>query len=100
MLCTRLGERRRHYTPERRQLIICNRQTATWTKYHVIVGRPGTGKSQVLIRLMEWSTTHDLNVLLTTPTANLGSRYKAVFQNSVACDTIHTAFCVPIRPED
>lgn len=71
-----------------------------WAKYHTIVGRPGTGKSQVLIRVMQWSTAQEYNVLLTAPTAILGSLIQSRVPKCYSMRYYSSCVCVPIRAED
>ena len=56
-----------------------------WQKYRVLLGKPCTGKSQVLIRAISHAIRHKLSVLVAAPVALLAQRMVA-----------HGAFSIPI----
>ncbi|KAL9976907.1 hypothetical protein ACROYT_G014249 [Oculina patagonica] len=60
------------------------------------IGKPGTGKSQVLIRSIFHAIQEEYQVLVTAPVALLAQAYKKVFAGEVTTDTIHGAFNVPL----
>ena len=43
--------------------------TATWEKFRVLLGKPGTAKSQVLIRAIDHAIRTDMSVLVAAPVA-------------------------------
>ena len=46
-----------------------------WKKFFLITGKAGTGKSQIVLRAIEWALDNDLKVLVAKPTALLDIRY-------------------------
>ena len=69
---------------------------STWQKYHLLLGKPGTGKSQVLIRAIDYAIRHELSVLVAAPVALLAQGYNSIFYEDVTTDTLHGAFSIPI----
>ena len=69
---------------------------STWQKYRLLLGKPGTGKSQVLIRAIDYATRHELSVLVATPVALLAQGYNSILYEDVTTDTLHGAFNIPI----
>ena len=69
---------------------------ATWQKYRLLLGKPGTGKSQVLIRAIDFAIRHELSVLVAAPVALLAQGYNTIFSNEVHTDTLHGAFSIPV----
>ena len=96
VLCQELRSRREHYIRERRRPIQPTYQSSHWTSFHTLLGKPGTGKSQVLVRFIDFLVNSQCHVLVATPIALLANRYQALFSNNVTCETIHAAFRVPV----
>ena len=71
--------------------------TATWEKFCVLLGKPGTGKSQVLIRTIDHAIRTDMSVLVAAPVALLAQGYNAIFLDDIDSDTLHGAFNIPIQ---
>ena len=71
--------------------------TATWEKFRVLLGKQGTGKSQVLIRLIDHAIRTDLSVLVAAPVALLAQGYNSIFLEDIDSDTLHGAFNIPIE---
>ena len=69
---------------------------STWQKYRLLLGKPGTGKSQVLIRAIDYAIRHELSVLVAAPVALLAQGYNSIFYEDVTTDTLHGAFSIPI----
>ena len=53
--------------------------TATWEKFRVLLGKPGTGKSQALIRAIDHAIRSEMSVLDAAPVALLAQGYNAIF---------------------
>lgn len=70
--------------------------SSDWAKYRMLRGKPGTGKSQVLIRGIHHALQQELKVLLAAAVALLAQGYRAIFRYDLEADTIHAAFHVPI----
>ena len=68
----------------------------SWWKYRVLLGKPGTGKSQVLIRAIHKALRRECTVLLAAPVALLAQRYRAIFGDQLECDTLHASFRIPV----
>ena len=71
--------------------------TTTWKKFRVLLGKPGTGKSQVLIRAIDHAIRTDMSVLVAAPVALLAQGYNAIFLDEIDSDTLHGAFNIPIQ---
>ena len=69
---------------------------SSWQKYRVLLGKSGTGKSQVLIRAISHAIRHELSVLVATPVALLAQGYNSIFYEDVTTNTLHGAFSIPI----
>ena len=70
--------------------------SGTWEKFRVLLGKPGTGKSQVLIRAIDHAIATEMSVLVAAPVALLAQGYNAIFLEDIETDTIHGAFNIPI----
>ena len=71
----------------------------TRQKYRLLLGKPGTGKSQVLICAISYTIRHELSVLVAAPVALLAQGYNSIFYEDATTDTLHGAFSIPIaRP--
>ena len=55
--------------------------TVDWTRLLLVKGKPGTGKTQVLLAAIQHCLDHALSVLVATPTGFLAARYRALFDN-------------------
>lgn len=71
--------------------------TATWEKFRVLLGKPGTGKSQVLIRTIDHAIRTEMSVLVAAPLALLAQAYNSIFLEDIDSDTLHAAFNIPIE---
>ena len=56
-----------------------DQQSTSWSTYRVLPGKPGTGKSQVLIRAMHHATENGMSVFVTAPVALLAQGYHKIF---------------------
>ena len=63
--------------------------------YRVLLGKPGTGKSQVLIRAIHHAIENEMSVLVAAPVALLAQGYK-IFLADIETDTLHGAFNIPV----
>ena len=70
---------------------------SSWTRHRVLLGKPGTGKSQVIIRAMHTAIQQEQKVLLATPVALLAQGYREIFGEDLHCDTLHVAFNIPVN---
>ena len=69
---------------------------AEWAKFRVLCGKPGTGKSQVLVRCIHQAVQEEFNVLVCAPLARLAQGYRSLFSEEVEADTIHASFHIPV----
>ena len=69
---------------------------STRQKYRLLLGKPGTGKSQVLICAISYTIRHELSVLVAAPVASLAQGYNSIFYEKMTTDTLHGAFRIPI----
>ena len=71
-----------------------------WRRYQLLLGKPGTGKSQVLKRLICSALESSDNVALCAPLAILVSAYRKQFADKLYADMLHGMFNIPINPEE
>ena len=69
----------------------------SWTKYRVLLGKPGTGKSQVIIRAMHTAIQQEQTVFLAAPVALLAQGYREIFGEELHCETLHATFNIPVN---
>ena len=60
------------------------------------MGKPETGKSQVLIGAIHTALQQECKVLLAAPVALLAQGYWAIFGSDLDCETLHAAFHIPV----
>jgi len=65
---------------------------SSWMKYRVLEGKPGTGKSQVIICAIHRAIQQEYKVLLAAPVALLAQGYRNIFGEDLDCETLHAAF--------
>ena len=61
------------------------------------MGKPGTGKSQVLIHTIDHAICTEMSVLVAAPLALLAQAYNSIFLEDIDSDTLHAAFNIPIE---
>ena len=71
-------------------------QSSSWRMYRVLLGKPGTGKSQVLIRAIHHAVENEMSVLVAAPVALLAQGYHKIFLADIETDTLHGAFNIPV----
>ena len=71
--------------------------TTTWEKFRVLLGKPGTGKSQVLIRAIDHTIHTDKSVLVAAPVVLLAQGYNSIFLDDIDSDTLHGALTSPSK---
>lgn len=71
-----------------------------WQRYQLLLGKPGTGKSQVLKCLIATALKNKDKVALCAPLAILVSYYRDLFNHEVYADTVHVMFHIPIDAGD
>ena len=59
---------------------------STWQKYRLLLGKPGTGKSQVLIRAIDYAIRHELSVLVAAPVALLEINHRINHYDMIVVD--------------
>lgn len=78
----------------------CDSSSSDWTKYRVLCGKPGTGKSQVLIRAIHHALQQESQVLVAAPVALLAQGYRSIFGTDLEAETIHAAFHIPVNQDE
>ena len=71
-------------------------QSSSWRMYRVLLGKPGTGKSRVLIRAIHHAVENEMSVLVAVPVALLAQGYHKIFLADSETDTLHGAFNIPV----
>ena len=64
--------------------------------YRVLLGKPGTGKSQVLILAIHHTIENEMSVLVAALVALLAQGYHKIFLCDIEKDTLHGAFNIPV----
>ena len=67
-----------------------------WSKFTLITGKLGMGKSQVLLSLIEKCIDEGRKILVGAPTGSLATYYRELFEPDVTGDTVHSAFQFPV----
>ena len=67
-----------------------------WTKILSVTGKAGTGKTKCLHSCIRYIIEKELTCLVATPTGYLASSYRAIFDEDIDANTIHSSFCIPI----
>ena len=70
--------------------------SSEWTKIISVTGKAGTGKTKCVHSCIEHALENDVMTLVATPTGYLASCYRAVFDDDIVANTIHSAFSIPI----
>ncbi len=73
--------------------------SSDWAKYCILCGKPGTGKSQVLIRAIHHALQQECQVLVAAPVALLAQGYRSIFGADLEAETIHSSFRIPVSDE-
>ena len=73
--------------------------SSDWRKFRLLLAKPGTGKSQVVIRAIHHAIQQEYTVSLVAPVALLAQGYRAIFGPDLDAETIHAAFHIPVNQE-
>lgn len=71
-----------------------------WRKFILVTGKPGTGKTQTLLRCIDYCMSMHRSVHVATPTGFLATRYQQEFHDDITADTVHSAFHYPVSPDE
>ena len=63
----------------------------------VLLGKPGCGKSQIIIRAMHPAIQQEHRVLLVAPVVLLAQGYREIFGEDLDCKTLHMAFNIQVN---
>lgn len=69
----------------------------SWCKYCVLLGKPCTGKSQVLIRAIHHALQQEAAVLLAAPVTLLAQGYSTTFGSDLESNTLRATFHIPVN---
>jgi len=69
----------------------------SWTNYHTLLVKPGTGKSLVSIRVRHHLLNNNAHTMIATHITVLANRYEPIFAHDVTCKAMHAVFRVPIN---
>ena len=61
------------------------------------LGKPGTGKSQVIIRAIHTAIQQEYRVVMVAPVALLAQGYRIIFSEELDYETRHAAFHIPVN---
>ncbi len=88
------------YNTDETEPLSCPRSSTDWRKFILITGRHGTGKSQILCKIISSSIEEGYAILVTAPTGILAAKYQNIFSGDILTDTVHGAFCYPVNPDE
>ena len=70
-----------------------------YAKYQLLLGCPGTGKTQVVKRLIHTLIEEEYSVTVCAPLGLLATNYREEFYPDLQADTIHALFNIPIAAD-
>lgn len=70
-----------------------------YLKYQLLLGCPGTGKTQVVKRLLHTLIQEEFTVTVCAPLGLLATHYREEFDPHLEADTIHALFNIPVSEE-
>ena len=71
-------------------------ESEEYTKYQLLLGCPGTGKTQVVKPLVHTLIEEEYSVTVCTPLGLLATNYREEFYPDLEADTIHALFNIPV----
>lgn len=76
-----------------------NDATRDFMKYQLLLGSPGTGKTQVVKRLLCTLIDEEFSVTVCAPLGLLATNYREEFSPHLQSDTIHALFNIPVAAD-
>lgn len=73
--------------------------TQDYKKYQLLLGCPGTGKTQVVKRLVHTLIEEEYSVTVCAPLGLLATNYREEFYPDLEADTIHALFNIPVAAD-
>ena len=73
--------------------------SSDYAKYQLLLGCPGTGKTQVVKRLIHTLIEEEYSVAVCAPLGLLATNYRVEFYPDLQADTIHALFNIPIAAD-
>ena len=70
--------------------------SSDYAKYQLLLGFPGTGKTQVVKRLIHTLIEEEYSVAVCAPLGLLATNYREEFYLDLQADTIHALFNIPV----
>ena len=70
-----------------------------YLKYQLLLGCPGTGKTQVVKRLLHTLIQEEFTVTVCAPLGLLATNYREEFHPDLQADTIHALFNIPVTED-
>ena len=77
----------------------CDSSSSDRAKYRALCGKPGTGKSQVLIRAIHHALQQESQVLVAAPVALLAQGFRSIFGSDLEAEIIHSTFHIPVNED-
>ena len=71
-----------------------------WKQPILVTGKPGCGKTHLILHTVEELIKNEYSVVLTAPTAFLASQYAQIFHDSAPAETVHAAFHYPVAQDE
>ena len=73
--------------------------SSDYAKYQLLLGCPGTGKTQVVKRLIHTLIEEEYSVAVCAPLGLLATNYREEFYPDLQADTIHALFNIPVAAD-
>ena len=71
-----------------------------WMQFMMLSGKPGSGKSHLLLTCINHALGSDSTVVVAAPTGILAQTFANTLDGDVHCDTLHSLFCFSDTPEN
>lgn len=67
-----------------------------WQRPILITGKPGSGKSEVILSAVKELFENEKHISIAAPTGFLSSGFRGKTPSDVTCETVHSLFCIPV----
>ena len=78
---------------------LTDENSTDYLKYQLLLGFPGTGKTQVVKRLVHTLIEEEYSITVCAPLGLLATNYREEFYRDLQADTIHVLFNIPVAAD-
>ena len=78
---------------------LTDENSTDYLKYQLLLGFPGTGKTQVVKRLVHTLIEEEYSITVCAPLGLLATNYREEFYPDLQADTIHVLFNIPVAAD-